>query len=103
MTEQGGVVWHPQLDPEIRAVPAGRIYLVRHLKTEADTANAAGDLSMRNANYEKADQMWRLAARCMRVSQAVGGGKPVNPEDYPIVAAAWKRAQNEIIRQKVAK
>lgn len=103
MAEQGGVVWHPELDAEIRAVPAGRIYLVRHLKAEADTANAAGDANTKLANYDKADQMWRVAARCMRASQAVGGGKSVNPEDYPIVAAAWRRAQTEITREKVAK
>lgn len=101
MAGQGGVMWHPELDSEIRAVPAGRIYLVRHLKAEADSANAVGDRSMGKGDYDKADQMWRIAARCMRTSQAVGGGKPVNPEDYPIVAAAWRRAQNEITREKV--
>lgn len=101
MTGQGGVVYHPELDDEIRAHPGGRVFLVRQLKAEADLANSAGDLKLKARDYSGANRLWSLAARYQRASQAIGYGKSTNPEDHPIIATSWRRTVQEITREKL--
>ena len=66
---------------------------------EADTANAAGDLKVKDRDYPSSNRLWSTAARYMRASQAIGSGKSTNPEDYGLIAMAWSKVQNMRLKE----
>lgn len=99
--QEAGVVYHPQLDREIRSYPGGRVFLVRNLQFLAAEASSAGDAKLRLRQYQHASSLWAIGARYMRLVQSVDRGGPVDPGDYSLIAAAWRRAIEQLTRAKL--
>jgi len=94
MAQPDGRVYHPEYGQAIADDAAKRRELVRQLKQNADRANSDGDACLRTADYDRANELWRYAARCMRSMQSISGGKPTDSEDWPLIGRAWLSVQH---------
>lgn len=99
--QPAGSVYHPVYGEAIAADHRLRSELIRRLRQKADASNTTGDGQLRVEDWDGANRCWSYAARCIRTAQAIGGAKPVDPDDYALISliwpdvAEWARQQKE--------
>jgi hypothetical protein len=81
-------IYHPEFDIALSDA-RNRLLLARYLRDMAHQHNRSGDAALLERDWERSDRHWRLGARYMRANQAVSYACSTNPDDWPLIKAAW--------------